>query len=153
MYIQRTRDFNAGLLFMGFGVGAMTLSRAYTMGDAAEMGPGYFPFALGGLLTLLGLLTSLRSLSRGKGTREAHPFSPRPMLLVLLSVVLFCLLLRPLGLLLSTVILVVVASMASTEFRKGEALLNALVLLGLVLFTFVVLLKFQIPVLPAFLFF
>jgi hypothetical protein len=39
--------------------------------------------------------------------------------------------------------------MASDEFKKKEAILNALVLLAIVLIIFVYLLKFQIPVWPS----
>ena len=51
--------------------------------------------------------------------------------------VLFSQLLRPLGLLASTTLLVVVSSLASHEFRWKEALLNAAVLIVVVLVVFV----------------
>ena len=151
MHIRRTKDFTAGLLFMFFGIGAMVLSVHYHIGTAAMMGPGYFPFALGGVLFLVGLAVSLGGLSKGKGIREPLSFRIKPMALVLSSVVLFGLLLRPLGLIVSTVVLVLVAGMASAEHKKTEAVINAFVLLGIVLIAFVYFLKFQIPVLPAFL--
>jgi hypothetical protein len=66
-------------------------------------------------------------------------------------VVLFGLLLRPLGLLVSTTLLVVVSSMASHEFRWKEALLNAAVLIVVVLLVFVYCLDFQVPIWPSFL--
>jgi len=53
--------------------------------------------------------------------------------------------------LLSTVILVIVASMASHEFRWKEALLNAAVLVVIVVAVFVFFLDSQLPVWPAFL--
>lgn len=151
MHIKNSKDFYAGLLFIFFGVAAMVLSLGYTIGTAARMGPGYFPFVLGGLLTALGLLIAGKGLSKGKGTRDAQPFRPKPVVLVLASVVLFGLLLRPLGLVLSTIILVFVASMASDEFRKTEAMISSLVLLSIVLISFVYFLNFQIPVWPSFL--
>jgi uncharacterized membrane protein len=70
---------------------------------------------------------------------------------VLSSIVLFGLLLLPLGLLLSTLLLILISSMASDEFKMKVAILNAFVLLIIVLIIFVYFLKFQIPVLPAFL--
>lgn len=151
MHVQRIRDFYAGLLFMGFGIGAMVLCTGYQIGNAARMGPGYFPFALGAVLTLLGLAVCLRSLARGRGARGTRSIPWKPLVLVLSSVILFGLLLRPLGLICSTAVLVLVSSMASAEFRKAEAMVNTLVLLAIVLTCFVYFLKFQIPVLPAFL--
>jgi putative tricarboxylic transport membrane protein len=151
MHIKRTKDFKAGLIFMFFGVGAMVFSVAYRIGTAAKMGPGYFPFALGGVLTVLGLVVSLGSLSRGQEVRETRFFRAKPLVLVISSVVLFGVLLQPLGLVFSTLILILVASMASDEFKKKEAILNAFALLAIVLIVFVYFLNFQIPVSPSFL--
>lgn len=151
LHINKNKDFNAGLSFIFFGIGAMVFSTGYQLGTSAKMGPGYFPFALGGVLTGLGLVTALRSLSRGEGVRKARSFRAKPVVLVLSSVILFGLFLRPLGLIFSTVILIIVSSMASDEFKKKEAILNAFVLLAIVLIIFVYILKFQIPVWPFFL--
>jgi len=151
MYIRNTKDFYAGLVFIFFGISAMVFAANYLIGTSAKMGPGYFPFVLGGVLTVLGLAISLRSISRGEGARKARSFRAKPMVLVLSSVVLFGLLLRPLGLLFSTVMLIIVSSMASDEFKRKEAILNAFVLLAIVLIIFVYFLKFQIPVWPSFL--
>jgi hypothetical protein len=67
-----------------------------------------------------------------------------------MSVVLFSQILRPLGLLLSTAVLVLLASKASHEFRWKEALLNAAVLVAIVLAVFVYFLEFQLPIWPGF---
>jgi len=151
LHINKIKDFKAGLIFIFFGIASMVFSASYQIGTSAKMGPGYFPFALGGVLTVLGLVIALRSTSRGEGARKARSFRAKPVVLVLSSVVLFGLLLRPLGLIFSTVILIIVSSMASDEFKKKEAILNAFVLLAIVLFIFVYFLKFQIPVWPFFL--
>ena len=47
MRISQPKDFLTGLMFLFFGAAAMVLSRGLTIGTAAKMGPGYFPFALG----------------------------------------------------------------------------------------------------------
>jgi uncharacterized membrane protein YfcA len=151
MHIRNTKDFYAGLVFLLFGIPAMVLSRWYQIGTAAKMGSGYFPFLLGGLLTVLGLVILLRSISRGEGRGKEISFRAKQTILVLSSVILFGLLLRPLGLLLSTLILVLISSMASFEFKMKVAILNAFILLIIVLIIFVYFLKFQIPVWPSFL--
>jgi len=152
IHIRNTKDFYAGLVFIFFAIGAMVFAPSYQIGTAARMGPGYFPFVLGGMLTILGLVISLRSVSRGEGRKKGISFRAKPAVLVLSSVILFGLLLRPLGLLLSTLILVLISSMASYEFKMRAAILNAFALLILVLIIFVYFLKFQIPVWPSFLF-
>ncbi len=149
MHIRKIKDFYAGLLFLFFGIAAMGLAQHYQIGTAAKMGPGYFPFALGGVLMVLGLCISLKSLSRKRKEEKKEPFRARPLVLVLASVLVFGILLQPLGLLLATFFLVVLASLASEEFRTKEALLNAAVLLGVVLLIFVYFLNFQVPIWPS----
>ena len=151
MHIRNLKDFYAGLVFVFFGSAAIVLAAFYQIGTAAKMGPGYFPFLLGGVLTIIGIVTSVKSISGEKGTRGELFFRARPVIFVLSSVVLFGLLLRPLGLLVSTITLVIVSSAASDEFRKKEAIFNAFVLLGIILIIFVCFLRFQIPVWPLFL--
>lgn len=151
MTIKNIKDFYSSLIFMFFGVATMVFAPSYQIGTAARMGPGFFPFALGGILTMLGLVISLRSLSWGRGGRKTLSFQTRPVVFVLCSVILFGLLLRPLGLLLSTIILVLISSMASYDFKVRQSILTAFVLLAIVLIIFVFFLKFQIPVWPSFL--
>ena len=62
--------------------------------------------------------------------------------------VLFGAIVRPLGVALSTVILIVVASAASSEFRPRESLLAGLLLAALAVGVFVVGLQLQLPIWP-----
>jgi hypothetical protein len=150
MRIRHPKDFCTGVMFLLFGAGAMFFSTHYTIGNAAKMGPGYFPFALGAFLAVLGVACLLRSVLWGIRSQLWPALHLKPLGLVLSSVVLFGLLLRPMGLMLSAIVLVVLSSRASHEFRWKEALLNAAVLIAVVLVVFVYLLEFQVPVWPAF---
>jgi hypothetical protein len=151
MRIRHPKDFCSGVMFMLFGAAAFFFAEDYNIGSAAKMGPGYFPFVLGALLAALGVTLLVRSVFWTKGSQQGPAFHLKPLVLVLSSVVLFGLLLRPLGLLVSTTLLVVVSSMASHEFRWKEALLNAAVLIVVVLLVFVYCLDFQVPIWPSFL--
>ncbi len=151
MQIKNHKDFNAGLLFLFFGIAATVSARGYQIGTSAKMGPGYFPFILGFMLIALGLMISLKNLSKGRGIRKRAVIRLRPVVFVLSSIILFGFMLLPLGLLLSTLLLILISSIASDEFKMKVALLNAFVLLIVVLIIFVYFLQFQIPVLPAFL--
>jgi predicted lysophospholipase L1 biosynthesis ABC-type transport system permease subunit len=151
MRIRHPKDFYTGVMFFIFGALAMFFAEDYKIGTAANMGPGYFPFALGAFLALLGVLIVIRSLLWAKGPHATPAFQLRPLFLVLSSVVLFGLLLQPLGLLVSTTVLVVLSSRASHEFRWKEALLNATALIVIVLVVFVYFLDFQVPIWPSFL--
>lgn len=152
MHIKNQKDFKAGLLFLGFGIGVTFSARLYPIGTAAKMGPGYFPFLLGLILSLLGIAVSLKSLSRGEGIKKKKlPLRIRPMIFILSPIILFGLLLHPLGMILSTFSLVILSSMGSEEFNIKIALLNAIFLVLAILIIFVYLLQFQIPILPSFL--
>ncbi len=151
MAIRRPKDFYTGAMFLLFGGGAMALATEYQIGTAAKMGPGYFPFVLGAFLVGLGIILEIRSFLDTQGRKEKPSFHLKPLALVLASVVVFSLLLRPLGLLGSTVLLVLLSSLGSHEFRLKEALLNAVALLFIVLVIFVYFLEFPVPVWPAFL--
>ena len=70
MRIKDYKDFYAGVLFLVFGGLAMWLSTSYNMGTAARMGPGYFPFWLGGTLTALGAIVLIKSLGVHDGKTE-----------------------------------------------------------------------------------
>lgn len=148
MRIRHPKDFLAGAMFVFFGAAAMVLSRDLAIGNAAKMGPGYFPFVLGGFLAVLGVVILLRSVFWATGSHAWPVLHFTPPALVLSSVALFGLLLRPLGLIGATLVLVVVCSRASHEFRWKEALLNAAALILIVLAVFVYFLEFQVPVWP-----
>ena len=53
--IKNIQDFWCGLFFVALGVLAIYLARDYTMGTALNMGPGYFPLWLGGIMICFGL--------------------------------------------------------------------------------------------------
>ena len=146
MSIRSPRDFWSGVLFTLIGIGALAVGSKYTLGTAARMGPGYFPRILGILLIVLGVVIALRAL-RLRG--EAMPrLRLRPLAIVLGSVVMFGAIVRPLGVALSTVILIVVASAASREFRPRESLLAGVVLAALAVGVFVIGLQLQLPIWP-----
>ena len=74
----------------------------------------------------------------------------RPTLVVLGSVVLFGFIVAKIGLAISTVILILVASAASHEFRPKEAIVAGVLLAALSVGVFVVGLHLQLPIWPEF---
>jgi hypothetical protein len=144
--IRNQKDFWAGVLFVAIGIATFVYAARYSLGTAARMGPGYFPRILGILLAVLGGIVALRALYV-PGPRVPR-FHWRPIVIVLGSVVLFGAIVQPLGVALSTVILVVVASAASREFRAREALISGIVLAALAVGVFVVGLSLQLPIWP-----
>lgn len=147
MHIRNPTDFLTGLLFGGFGVFVSIYAAThYSIGSAVRMGPGYFPAVIGGLVALLGLALMLSAL-RVPGPRVPRVHW-RPVLLILAAGVAFGYLLKPLGLVLATAILVVVSALGGHEFRWREALALALVLVLFSIGVFVYGLGLPFPLWP-----
>ncbi len=85
-------------------------------------------FAIGTGAVALGLALALR----------IGAFGPPAMFLILLAVVIFGYALKPLGLVLSTVILIVLSALGGHDFRKQEIVILTV---GLVLFGVLVFVK------------
>jgi len=147
--IRNPKDFWAGVLFILVGAAAIVLGSRYNLGTAARMGPGYFPRILGMFLILLGGILALRAL-RLQGA-PIPAFKWRPTLVVLGSVVIFGLIVTTVGMAISVVILIVLSSAASPEFRPKEAVIAGLLLAALAVGVFVIGLKLQVPIWPTFL--
>jgi hypothetical protein len=146
--IRNPKDFYAGLLFISFGLAALVIARAYPLGAMARMGPGYFPRVLGILLLGLGALLSLTGF-RSAG-EALSGWRWRPLVIVLLSVGLFCLTALWLGLVVASIVLVFISSAASEEFRWKEALISGAVQAVSVVAVFVYGLGMSFPVWPVF---
>jgi hypothetical protein len=115
-------------MFIAFGVAFIIVAQNYSMGTTVRMGPAYFPIVLGGLLALLGAVIGGRAFVVA-GARLG-PFTPRPVVLILLAVVLFALTLGPLGLVGATLLLIVVGAFAGAEFFWREVAILYLVLIA-----------------------
>jgi len=138
-------------MFIVVGLGFSWVARTYSMGTAAKMGPGYFPFLLGIVLAILGALVLWGSLSRNVEEDQLARWDLKILLWILGAVVLFGLMLKPLGMVLSVIVLVLVSSMASHEFNWKGAILNSIVLVVISVGAFVYGIDLQMPVWPAFL--
>jgi len=141
-----------GLLFAGIarGIPGMESLPGYSMGTPARMGPAFFPFWLGMLLFVLGVIIAIGGL-RGRGGPDAAlpRFHWRPIFIVLGAVVLFGLILKWTGMLIAGILLVVISSTANPEGVKWRDVI--LLAIGLVTFcamAFVWGLKLPIPLCP-----
>lgn len=126
MKIRNIKDFAAGILFISFGGFVLIVARSYKMGTAVQMGPGYFPILLGSLLVFLGLITVVRGLwTDGEAIGS---IAPRPLLLIIGSVIAFAFLIQPLGLVLTILALVFISSLGNFEFKLLDTFILFLVL-------------------------
>lgn len=144
--VDNPRDLWAGLLYLGIGAAALTLSQTYPFGSVGRMGPGFFPTILSGLLILFGVISIGRSLARHGEAIDGSGVVP--LLYLIAGNLLFAQLLRPLGLIASLAILGLVAASASTMFRwNWRALLGLTALVAACAIVFSVLLNIPMPLL------
>jgi len=151
MRIRNHRDFWAGVLFIVTGILFMILSKQYTFGTAAKMGPGYFPTVLGGLMAVLGLLIVIPSVRPSSPEVRITRFDFRANFLILVAVAAYAATLPQLGFIVSLSLLVFIASMADYEFKVSTTLYSIVALLVFSWLVFVKGLELQFPFLPLFL--
>lgn len=159
MKIKSQKDFCAGIMFAGVGAAFAAGATSYTIGDAARMGPGYFPLILGVLTAILGCFVILAS------TRSSHQdgdpvgaIAWRPLVFIIGANLAFGVLLAgiaslrlpAMGMVIAIYALTFIASFASDEFRFRDVFILATVLAVGSYFAFVVALKLQFPVWPSF---
>ncbi|MPZ36781.1 MAG: tripartite tricarboxylate transporter TctB family protein [Rhizobiales bacterium] len=146
MKIRSPNDFWCGLFFVALGVAFMVLARNYRLGTPARMGPGFFPTILGGLLAALGLSLTIPAL-----VRDGDPlpgFGLRPLLAILVGIVVFALLLAPLGFVIAAAALILIAGLAEPELRRLEQLGLTLFLIAFSVAIFVVMLGLPLNLWP-----
>jgi hypothetical protein len=149
--IRSQKDLAAGLVYVlagaGFSLGALN----YKLGDAARMGPGWFPFWVGILLVAVGMATAAAGLKPSAAEDQIKKPELGTLAWIIGSVVLFGLLLQGMGLIVALAALVIVSSLASHEFRWKSTLLTAVVLIAFSYAVFIKGISLQVPLLPEFL--
>jgi len=151
MQLRNKQDFWSGVMFTAIGLGFSYFATQYSMGTSARMGPGYFPFWLGVCLAILGAVVALGALSPKAAETKVERFDFKILLIIIGSVIMFGVLLRPLGLYLSLFLLVLISSLASYQFSWRVALLNAIFLVVFCWLAFIKGLSLIFPLWPSFL--
>ena len=147
--IKAPKDFWAAMMFIGFGGFFMLWALThYQMGTAVRMGPAYFPAVLGGLLVFLGILVLI------EGFAMAGPKVPtikfKPLILISAACVIYGYMMKPLGLILATALLVFISAFGGHEFKWKEVTILYVVLIVFSLLVFVKGLTLPFPICPAF---
>ena len=150
MKIRNQRDFGAGIMYIVIGLFFTIVATQYPMGTAAKMGPGYFPFFLGILMTILGLIVAVKALGAKAAIESIPKFNWKIIALITGSVILYGLLLATMGFIVAVFVLVFMSASASHEFHWKGTLINATFLIIFTYSVFVVGLKLQFPLLPFF---
>jgi Tripartite tricarboxylate transporter TctB family len=141
------KDFLAGLLFVAFGLLGLWLSRTLETGSAGAMEAGYFPRLTCGLLIVIGVVLVIVSLVRPSEPPERGRW--RPLLMVSAACLAFALLLRPLGLVATLLVTIVLARFADRDVRVLPLISLAAILIAATVGIFVLALRVPIPLWPA----
>lgn len=160
MAIKSQKDFFSGVLFMAVGIAFAWGATNYTVGTGARMGPGYFPLLLGICMAVLGGVITFKALVvETPDGDKIGSIAWKPLFYIIAANLIFGILLGGLpsiklpafGLIVGIFALTFVASMAGDEFKFKEVLILAIILCVLSYAAFILLLKLQFPVWPAFL--
>lgn len=159
MNIKSQKDFFSGLMFMGVGGAFAWGASNYAIGSGARMGPGYFPLVLGALLAVLGGIITFKALVvETVDGDKIGAIAWRPLVFIILANLVFGAMigglpsigLPPMGLIAGIYALTVISCLAGEAFNLKEALVLATILAALSYGAFIMLLKLQFPVWPAF---
>ena len=148
--LKNPKDFWAGLMFavIGFAFAVVVDVYEYPMGTASRMGAGYFPFVLGIVMGLLGVIIVIQALLTTGG--RIGKFAWRPLIWVLSAFVIFGLTAKLLGLVIAILLLVLISSYGGHEHRWKEAIISSVILAAGSIAVFVYGLKLPFPIWPEF---
>ena len=148
--LKNPKDFWAGVMFTAMGAAFAIIVKVYEypMGTASRMGAGYFPFLLGIVMAVLGLIIIAQALLTSGG--PISKFAWRPLFWVLGAFVIFGLTAKLLGLVIAILLLVVISSYGGHEHRWKEAIISSIILAASSIAVFVYGLKLPFPIWPEF---
>jgi len=151
MQLRNKQDFWSGVMFSALGVAFAIGATKYSMGTAARMGPGYFPFWLGVCLAGLGAIVALSAI-RPKATQTVvDPLHWRVAGIIIGSVILCGVIFSFLGVYLSIFILVAVCSLAAHDYSWKVSFATGLFMVLFVYLAFIKGLGLIFPLWPSFL--
>ena len=145
--VNAPKDILAGLIFIGFGLATFVMAGDYAMGTALDMGPGYFPAAIGLVLAGIGAAAIVRGLTQ-KTPDPITPHRLQPLILIFAGILAFSLLIERAGLVVASAALIGLACLPRLRSHPLEVLAIYVVLTAFSALVFVVLLDMQLPLLP-----
>lgn len=141
-----SKDVLSGLLFALIGFGGLWWSFSYPMGSASYMGAGFFPALVFGALGCVGALITLKAFSAPMQRVDRLAFWP--MVIVLGALVVFAFSVEKLGFILTTLIVVLLATAAVSSLSWVQRILLAGVITAFCWGVFILGLGVLIPTWP-----
>jgi hypothetical protein len=152
----RTKNLTSGLLLMALGAFFAWSGRDLTTSNVSNMGPGYFPLILSGMLVLLGLVvlvTSPKPIAGVAVLDEDEPISSpgdvpwRGIFFLTTALMFFGVLVRPLGLGPALGGAVTLSAFASRKWRVLPTIIMTIVMVSMGWAVFIRLLGMPVPLL------
>lgn len=144
-----SRDTATGLLYILIGGATAVGSLSYRLGTATRPGPGSFPFALGLLLAVLGLIVLIGDLRKRPELRQRiEEMHWRAPLFLVIAVSAFGLLISRFGVVAAVAALTLLGALASRQSRWGGTLICTLSFCIVSIVLFVWALGVHLPIAP-----
>lgn len=144
--VRAAGDILAGLLFAALGLAALLIGRAYPVGSSLDMGPGYLPRVVAGVLVLTGLVVMFRGVRLRAFRWPALPL--RAMVWIAVAILLFAGLVERAGLFVACLISTLVAALGDPQPRWREVPVVAVLFAGFCALLFGYVLKLPLRVWP-----
>ncbi len=149
MKLQLTKynkDYYAGALMLLFGLYAIFQGRMYPIGTLSRMGPGYFPVALGVILSLIGIAIAATARSNiPEGEEKPLPPEWRGWICIIASVIAFIVIGRYGGLLPATFAVVFISALGDRDNTWKDALILSIGMVIIAVVVFWWALQMQFP--------
>lgn len=142
--VRSPQDLGAGLLFLLIGASGLVFGSELAFGSARDMGPGYFPSIISGLIVLIGIIISAKSLAVDGPPIERIQF--RPVIMLMLALFAFGFLIAPAGAVIASMLLVILAAYARRNVNPLETVVLAIGVSAFVVIIFVYALGQPMPV-------
>jgi putative tricarboxylic transport membrane protein len=146
--IRNPRDFWGGLALIALAIFAIWASRDLPGQRGFAFGPGTAPRLFAGALAILGAVVALVGLITDGPPIERYRF--RGPVMIVISIVAFALMVRPLGLIPATFLTFMISILGSTEMRWVEGTIGAVAMTVGCWLLFVVLLNLPFQLWPRF---
>lgn len=148
MLIRHQQDCVLGIFYIVSGAAFSMVAYSYPMGSVARMGPGFFPFYLGLLLTALGVILVVKSLARTASVTRVRKIDVDILAILVASISAFGVLMASVGMIVSTFVSVLIAGFASRSLSMRQTLICAVVLTTAATQLFVTALGLNLPLWP-----
>jgi hypothetical protein len=140
------KDIVGGTLILALGLAVAIHSMSFQIGSLNQMGPGYFPFSLGIILSVVGAAITVQGRKPAASSKkERHPPEWKAWFLICLSIVTFVILAKYLGLVVATFAVVFISALGDRKntWKSAVLLASAIVAVAVVVFWWA--LQIQLP--------